>query len=60
MLGIGYGGQVALRTVLSIKKIIKNPSMLPKMFYANNVHHLAVFLGLFTAGFRVSYLNFRL
>lgn len=54
MVAVGYGVQVLLRTVLSLRKISRQPSLLPRLFVNKNVLHLGAFLGLFSSTFRVS------
>lgn len=53
MLAVGYGVQVVLRSVLSAKRIIRHPSVLPSIFFNKKVLNLGAFLGLFSGIYRV-------
>lgn len=50
---IGVGLQAALKLVLNIQRIIKNPSNLGKVFFNRDTLKLGLFLGEFSALFRV-------
>lgn len=59
MLAVGYAVQVLLRTVLSLGKVSRRPSLLFKYLVAKDVLDLGAFLGLFSTTFRVSVRHFQ-
>ncbi|KAK6629694.1 hypothetical protein RUM43_003512 [Polyplax serrata] len=58
-LGIGCGIQLVLRLVLSGKKLLRKPSLFPKIIFGHGFHNLGMFLGLFCLLFRGSSCSLR-
>lgn len=54
MFSVGLAAQVTLKLVLNIKRIFQSPSNAKKIFLKKDIFSLAIFLGGFSGGFRVS------
>jgi putative component of membrane protein insertase Oxa1/YidC/SpoIIIJ protein YidD len=54
LFGLGVGIQVTLRTVLQLRKIIKDPKVLKKVLFSRDTVRLGLFFGGFAGLFRAS------
>lgn len=54
MFAVGYGLQFCMRVLLRAKRLMKNPSQIPRILVDKKMLSLGLFLGGFPAIFRVS------